>query len=339
MTAAPPLVEIDAVVKVFSGRRLVPWKSQSTTTALRGVSFVIHEGEIVALVGESGSGKTTLARCAARLETPTQGEVRYRGARISELSLRQFRALRAEIQMVFQDPTGALNPRQRARDAIEEPLCLLSDLGKPERQAKVEAIAAEVGLGSRFLRRYRHQMSGGQRQLVSIARALVVEPRFVVLDEPVSSLDASAQGRVLDLLANIQRSRSLTYLFVTHDLEVARALAHRVAIMYRGAIVEIGPTAEIFARPAHPYTRLLLSSSLLPDPAQRAAWRDASGASIGQAIAERQALIAEVASLRALPLNAALTPLGNDHHVLAAYDGQASSLTDITTQVGARTGA
>lgn len=311
----PPLVEIENLVKMFRPRRGSMLHSRvRQVAAVRGISLAIREREIVGLVGESGSGKSTLGRCILHLETPTAGAIRFRGREISSLSPREFRPLRREIQMVFQDPTSSLNPRDKVRVAVEEPLHLLTDLPEAERSERVARVLEEVGL-SGLAGRYRHQLSGGQRQRVSIARAIVVEPSFIALDEPVSSLDASVRGRMLELLRALQEAHDLAYLFISHDLETVHAFCERVAIMYRGSLVEVGRTADIFERPLHPYTQLLLSSSLPADPGARPAWRGSSSVSVDAALTERRSLMEHVRGLELVAAGEPLLDVGDDHYV------------------------
>jgi oligopeptide/dipeptide ABC transporter ATP-binding protein len=238
--------------------------------AVDDVSLRLRRGESVGLVGESGCGKSTLARLLARLIDPTEGAIVFEGRDIGAVPARDFAVSRerARIQLVFQDATDSLDPRQTARDAIAEPAIRLGLPGDVE--ARVRRVADEVGLPPELLGRYPHQLSGGQRARVGIARALAPEPSLLILDEPTAALDVSVQAVVLQLLARLRRERGLTYLFVSHDLNVVRLLCDRVVVMYLGRIVEEGPAAEVFAAPGHPYTRALLSaipgSGRTPEP-------------------------------------------------------------------------
>jgi peptide/nickel transport system ATP-binding protein/oligopeptide transport system ATP-binding protein len=250
-----PLVEVDHLVKQFA-----------RITAVDEVSFAIEEGETFGLVGESGSGKTTTGRCILRLLEPTSGCVRFRGENVFEFNASRMRRMRREMQIVFQDPHASLNPRMRARQIIEEPLVVHRLGGRAERRERVTELFRLVGLDPDHLDRYPDAFSGGQRQRIGLARALALEPSFLVLDEPVSALDMSVQSQVVALLADLQARLKLTYLFISHDLRLVEHVCSRVAVMYFGKIVEMGPTASIFAAPQHPYTRALLSAIPVPDP-------------------------------------------------------------------------
>ena len=234
--------------------------------AVDGVSFDIHEGETLGLVGESGSGKTTLGRTLLRLESVTDGTVRFDGRDVTELSGKRLREWRCDAQMVFQDPESSLNDRLTVGEIVREPLDTHGWETPPKRRERVRELLSAVGLQDDHYYRYPHQFSGGQRQRISIARALALEPEFVVLDEPVSALDVSVQAKILALLAELQERFDLTYLVIAHDLSVVRELCDRVAVMYLGKIMELGETAELFAEPANPYTRSLLSAVPPPDP-------------------------------------------------------------------------
>ena len=230
------------------------------------MSFSIEEGETFGLVGESGSGKTTTGRCLLRLIEPTSGDVRFRGDDVLALSPSQLRAARRQMQIVFQDPYSSLNPRMRAREIVEEPLIIHRLGGRTARRARVAELFGLVGLDPIHFERYPHEFSGGQRQRIGLARALALTPSFVILDEPVSALDVSVQAQVINLLMDLQRRLSLTYLFVAHDLRLVQHICSRVAVMYLGKIVEMGTAASLFAAPQHPYTRALLSAIPVPDP-------------------------------------------------------------------------
>ncbi|HEY1909351.1 MAG TPA: ATP-binding cassette domain-containing protein [Vicinamibacterales bacterium] len=260
-----PLLEVEHLVKHF-GRDAGLLRASTRVTAVDDVSFSIEEGETFGLVGESGSGKTTTGRCLLRLIEPSSGAVRFRGEDVLGFSRRRMREARREMQIVFQDPYSSLNPRMRARQIVEEPL-IIHKLGtKEERRARVAELFGLVGLDAAHLDRYPHQFSGGQRQRIGLARALALNPSFVVLDEPVSALDVSVQAQVVNLLMDLQAKLRLTYLFVAHDLRLVEHICSRVAVMYLGKIVEIGPTAALFEAPQHPYTRALLSAIPVLDP-------------------------------------------------------------------------
>jgi oligopeptide transport system ATP-binding protein len=259
-----PLVEVRQLGKRYEQRAL--WRPPRVTHAVRDVSSTIEEGETFGLVGESGSGKTTTGRCLLRLIEPTSGEVRFRGEDVLSLDRKALRRRRRQMQMVFQDPYASLNPRHRVSTILEEPLDIHT-VGTPTwRRARATELLELVGLERDALTRYPHEFSGGQRQRIGIARALALEPSFIVADEPVSALDVSVQAQIVNLLARLQQQLSLTYLFISHDLRLVRHICTRVAVMYRGRIVELAPVALLFEAPRHPYTRALLSAVPVPDP-------------------------------------------------------------------------
>jgi peptide/nickel transport system ATP-binding protein len=264
-----PLVEVTDLVKHYPGERtwLGLGRPRAAVRAVDGVSFSIAAGKTLGLVGESGSGKTTVARTLLRLTEPSSGSFRLDGADVFTLAAGPLRRLRRRIQIVFQDPYGSLNPRMTVRQTLREPLAIHQLTPKTERDARVGALLDEVGLDRELADRYPHELSGGQRQRVGIARALSVEPAFLVCDEPVSALDVSVQAQVLNLLADLQQKRQLTYLFIAHDLAVVKHIADDVAVMYLGRIVERAPASRVYAQPRHPYTRSLLSAVPVPDPA------------------------------------------------------------------------
>src|SRR5438128_8727993 len=260
-----PLLDVDHLVKHFTrGGGL--FRAGTAVKAVDDVSFRIEEGETFGLVGESGSGKTTTGRCLVRLIEPTSGEVRLRGENVLAFTRRRLRQARRDMQIVFQDPYSSLNPRMRARQIVEEPLIIHRLGSRVERRRRVGQLFHLVGLDPAHLERYPHEFSGGQRQRIGLARALALNPSFVVLDEPVSALDVSIQAQVINLLMDLQQQLQLTYLFIAHDLRLVQHICSRVAVMYLGKIVEMGPTASLFAAPQHPYTRALLSAIPVPDP-------------------------------------------------------------------------
>ena len=263
-----PLLDVRNLVKEFSRKRGL-FSAPSIVRAVDGVTFAINEGETFGLVGESGSGKTTTGRCILRLIEPTSGQVAFRGEDVLQFSRARMRQARREMQIVFQDPYSSLNPRMRVGDIVEEPLIIHRSGSKAERRQRVAELFQLVGLDPSQLRRYPHQFSGGQRQRIGLARALALHPSLVIADEPVSALDVSVQAQVINLLMELQQRLQLTYLFIAHDLRLVRHICTRVAVMYRGRIVEMGTTESLFDAPAHPYTRALLSAIPVPDPGAR----------------------------------------------------------------------
>ncbi|HWW81957.1 MAG TPA: ATP-binding cassette domain-containing protein [Vicinamibacterales bacterium] len=259
------LLEVSHLVKHFVRDKGLLRKGQ-VVAAVDDVSFSVEKGETFGLVGESGSGKTTTGRCLLRLIEPTSGSIRFRGESVLEFSPARLRAARREMQIVFQDPYSSLNPRMRARQIVEEPLVIHKLGTRAERRKRVTELFGLVGLDPAHLERYPNQFSGGQRQRIGLARALALHPSFLVLDEPVSALDVSVQAQVINLLMDLQQQLELTYLFIAHDLRLVQHICSRVAVMYLGKIVEIGPTGSLFASPRHPYTRALLSAIPVLDP-------------------------------------------------------------------------
>ena len=254
------LLEIEGLRKEYPVRRGLLRRRRGTVYALAGVDLRVRRGECLALVGESGSGKTTLGRCALRLIEPTAGRVSFDGEDLLALEGRALRARRRRFQMVFQDPYGSLDPRQRVGSIVAEPLGIHTDLGRASRERRAAELLAAVGLAPALVGRFPHELSGGQRQRVGIARALAPEPDLLVADEPVSSLDVSVRGQILDLLSGLRERLGLTMLLIAHDMAAVERLADRVAVMYLGRIVELAPARELLARPLHPYTASLLSA-------------------------------------------------------------------------------
>jgi dipeptide transport system ATP-binding protein len=245
------------------------FSGHATLKALDGVSFTIERGKTLAVVGESGCGKSTLARLITMIEQPTSGSLNIAGQEIVGASAAQLKALRSRVQIVFQNPYGSLNPRQKIGHALEEPLLVNTTMGAKERTEKAREMMASVGLRREHYDRYPHMFSGGQRQRIAIARALMLDPELLVLDEPVSALDVSIQAQVLNLLADLQERLNLAYLFISHDLSVVRHIADEVMVMYLGRAVEQGTRQAIFDTPQHPYTRALLSATPQPDPERK----------------------------------------------------------------------
>jgi oligopeptide transport system ATP-binding protein len=269
-----PLLTVRSLVKEFSRGRGW-WGRPGVVRAVDGVSFDIESGETFGLVGESGSGNTTTGRCILRLIEPTSGEVWFKDRDVLGLPADELRSARRDMQIVFQDPYSSLNPRMHARRIVEEPLVIHKLGTKAERRDRVAELFRLVGLDPAHLDRYPHEFSGGQRQRIGLARALALNPSLIVADEPVSALDVSVQAQVVNLLMDLQERLTLTYLFIAHDLRLVEHICSRVAVMYRGRILEMGPTAVLFSNPAHPYTRALLSAIPVTDPdarPQRIGW-------------------------------------------------------------------
>jgi oligopeptide/dipeptide ABC transporter ATP-binding protein len=263
-----PLVEASDLRLRFPVQRGLWGNPTAFVHAVDGVSFSVGRGETLGLVGETGSGKSTVGRILVRLQKPDSGRVTFEGADLLALEGRALRDRRREFQIVFQDPMASLNPRMRVGDIVAEPLLIHRVGDRAERRRRAEALLARVGLDGATLDKFPHEFSGGQRQRVGIARALALDPKFIVLDEPVSALDVSVQAQVVNLLQDLQEERGLTYLFIAHGLQVVAHVSTRVAVMYLGRIVEEGPTEAIFARPLHPYTKALLEAVPEPDPAR-----------------------------------------------------------------------
>ena len=263
-----PLLQAQALRRDYTTKRGV-FGGTATVKALAGVSFELQAGETLAVVGESGSGKSTLARLLTLIETPSGGVLTIDGRDVATRTRGEAKALRRDVQMVFQNPYGSLNPRQTIGAALEEPLIVSSDMAGPARKDAVRDVMAKVGLRPEYVARYPHMFSGGQRQRIAIARALMLRPRILVLDEPVSALDVSVRAQVLNILADLQDELKLAYVFVSHDLSVVQHIANRVMVIYLGHVVEIGTRDALFGAPQHPYTRALLSATPTTDPAAR----------------------------------------------------------------------
>ncbi len=273
--SSQPLLVVDGLTKYFPIRRGFFKRVVGQVRAVDHVDFYVQEGETLGLVGESGCGKTTTGRCILRAIEPTGGRILFRDPKlgrvdICQLDKEQIRLVRRNIRMIFQDPYASLNPRMTLLDIVGAPLRAMGLAHGKELEDRVAEMLRLVGLRPEYMRRYPHAFSGGQRQRIGLARALAPSPKFVVCDEPVSALDVSVQAQILNLLKDLQEQMGLTYLFVAHDLSVVAHISDRVAVMYVGKIVELAPTAELFASPKHPYTEALLSAIPLPDPRPRA---------------------------------------------------------------------
>jgi len=263
------LVEVENLKKYYPVTAGLLARHVADVKAVDGVSFYIMEGETLGLVGESGCGKSSLGRTLLRLEEPTAGRVLYKGSDIMKWGKRQMKELRKEAQMIFQDPQSSLDPRMTIGDSIGEALLIHGVGTEKERLERVEELLKRVGLEPQHAMRYPHELSGGQKQRVGIARALAVNPKLIVADEPVSALDVSVQAQILNLIMDLQRELGLAYLFIAHDLSVIGQVSDRIAVMYLGQIIELADRTELFSRPLHPYTEALLSAISLPDPHQK----------------------------------------------------------------------
>ena len=261
------LVSVKHAVKTFQANKGM-FSGKKYVHAVNDVSFDIHEGETFSLVGESGCGKSTTGRLVNHILVPDSGEVWFDGKDISKYTEKEMRPLRKDIQMIFQDPYGALNPRIKIQDQIGEPLLIHTNMSAGERLKKVHELLEIVGMNPMHGERYPHEFSGGQLQRVGIARALTVNPKLIIADEPVSALDVSIQAQVLNLMQDMQEQYKLTYLFISHDLSVVEMISDRIGVMYLGTIVETAPKADLYAHPEHPYTQALLSAVPIADPAR-----------------------------------------------------------------------
>jgi oligopeptide transport system ATP-binding protein len=271
-TDPKPLLEVKGLRMHFPVTEgIITHRKVGEVKAVDGIDFTVRRGETLGLVGESGCGKTTTGRCILRLERPTAGEILYDGVDIAKLERRELLALRRRIQVIFQDPYSSLNPRMKVGEIIAEPIMVHGiERNTARRAGRVRELLSVCGLDPKFADRYPHEMSGGQRQRVGIARALALEPEFIVCDEAVSALDVSIQAQIVNLLEDLRAQFGLTYLFIAHDLSVVRHLCHRVAVMYLGRIVELAECDELFDNPLHPYTQALLAAVPVPDPAVEA---------------------------------------------------------------------
>jgi oligopeptide/dipeptide ABC transporter ATP-binding protein len=263
------LIEVKNLTKYFPAGEGLFGRGTGVVKALDDVSFTIRKGETFGLVGESGCGKTTTGRCILRLIEPTSGAVNFEGKDLLSVDAARLRRLRRDMQIIFQDPYSSLNPRMRVGQIVAEPLTIHNVGSKAERRERVTELLKLVGLDSSHAERYPHEFSGGQRQRIGIARALALNPKFIVCDEPVSALDVSVQAQVVNLLQDLQEQLNLTYLFISHGLSVVEHISTRVGIMYLGKLVEVASSEEIFRNPLHPYTRALLSAIPKPEPDER----------------------------------------------------------------------
>lgn len=263
-----PLLEVQGLKKYFpaKGSLRILGGTKEQVKAVNDISFKLYEGETFGLVGESGCGKSTTGRTILRLTEPTSGKAIYRNQDIFNMSGKEFRQIRKEMQMVFQDPYSSLNPRKRIGKTLEEPLSIHSIGNKKERTEKVMEIMNQVGLQAEHYYRHPHEFSGGQRQRIGLARALVVNPQIIIADEPVSALDVSIQSQIINLLQKLQNEMKLTYLFIAHDISVVRHISDRIGVMYLGSLIEEAPTESLFSSTLHPYTQALLSAIPIPNP-------------------------------------------------------------------------
>jgi len=263
---AEPLLKVRDLSLTYWRRTGLFGRGSQAIQALNDVSFELNAGETLGIVGESGCGKSTLARCLLRLLRPSNGSIQFDGVDLLALSADDMRQMRQRMQIVLQNPFASLNPRLKGFDLIAEPLRTHAAMTREAMKDRVAALLTEVGLSLDFMNRHPHQLSGGQAQRIALARALALNPAFVILDEPTSALDVSVQAQIINLLIRLQRQRRLTYLFITHDLSVIQHISDRIAVMYLGKIVEETSSEEVFAHPQHPYTQALLSSTPAPDP-------------------------------------------------------------------------
>ncbi|PAD69699.1 peptide ABC transporter substrate-binding protein [Bacillus sp. 7586-K] len=261
-----PLLKVENVKKYYPIKRGILSKTVAHVKAVDEVSFQIYPGETLGLVGESGCGKSTLGRSIIQLESISQGNILFNDVNLAKISKSELRKIRNQIQIIFQDPYSSLNPRKRVRDILIEPLIVHENLSRPEMEKKIHDLIQIVGLSKHQLNKYPHEFSGGQRQRIGIARALILNPKFIVCDEPVSALDVSIQAQILNLLKDLQKEFGLTYLFIAHGLGAVKYMSDKIAVMYLGKIVEFGKTNDIFQKPKHPYTKALLDAYPPPNP-------------------------------------------------------------------------
>lgn len=266
MNENKPLIEIKALKKYFPINKGLLGTKKSNLKAVDDVSFFINKGETLGLVGESGCGKTTAGRTIIKLYEPTAGQIIYDGVDIAKLSPAQMLPYRRKMQMIFQDPYASLDPRMTVGDIIGEAIDIHKLMSKGERKDRIQYLLSKVGLNSDHASRYPHEFSGGQRQRIGIARALAVQPEFIICDEPISALDVSIQAQVVNMLEDLQKDLGLTYLFIAHDLSMVKHISSRIGVMYLGKLVEIAESNELYRNPVHPYTKALLSAIPIPDP-------------------------------------------------------------------------
>lgn len=270
MSEMLPIIRVRELKKEYKIRSDQLFGSKFTLHALSGVNLDIHKGETLGIIGESGCGKSTLGKCILQLEKVTSGQVFYEDSNLCHMSPKSLKTLRKDLQIIFQDPYSSLNPRMMAGQIIEEPLLIHGlEPDKKRRQAKIIEIMNEVGLDTQHIHRYPHEFSGGQRQRINIARALILDPKVIICDEPVSALDVSVQAQVLNLLSSLQKKRGLTYIFISHDLSVIKHISDRVTIMYLGLVVELCSSDRIYKNQMHPYTKALLSAIPPENPFER----------------------------------------------------------------------
>lgn len=270
MSDKKTLIEVKGLKKYFPVKKGLFNKTPSYVKAVDDVSFTINKGETLGLVGESGCGKTTTGRTIIKLYEPTDGQIIYDGVDIAKFNEKQMIPYRRKMQMIFQDPYASLNPRMTVGDIISEPIMIHNLMDKKAAQERVQYLLNRVGLNSEHANRYPHEFSGGQRQRIGIARALAVEPEFIIADEPISALDVSIQAQVVNMLEDLQEDLGLTYLFVAHDLSMVKHISTRIGVMYLGKMVELAESNELYSKPLHPYTQALLSAIPIPDPDEAA---------------------------------------------------------------------